>query len=284
MQSVLDILRLQALQLLNALPALAKALIVFLVGYLLAKLLYQLIRRLVAASGFDRLSEKVMQIDLFQKFNIQLVPSRVLATIVYYFVLIIFTMAAVDALGMEKLSELMAQLVAYLPNAVTAFIILIGGIFLADRLKRVVVSACRSLGIPSGNLIGNAVFYFILLNVILIALKQAQLQTEFMENNISIILAGIAGAFAIGYGMASRHIMGNILASFYNRNQLRLGDEVSIGDRRGEVIQLNNVTITLRGEESEFTIPFSKLSSDGFEMHSRREAGRQQPLPPHLEG
>ena len=284
MQSVLDILRLQALQLLNTLPALAKALIVFIIGYLLAKLLYQLIRRLVASSGFDRLSEKVMQIDLFQKFNIQLVPSRVLATIVYYFVLIIFTMAAVDALGMEKLSELMAQLVAYLPNAVMAFVILIGGIFLADRLRRVVVSACRSLGIPSDNLIGSAVFYFILLNVILIALKQAQLQTEFMENNISIILAGIAGAFAIGYGMASRHVMGNILASFYNRDQLRLGDEVSIGDRRGEIVRLNNVTITLRGEESEFTIPFSKLSSEGFEMHSRREAGRRQQLPPHLEG
>ena len=283
MQPVLETLRLQALQLLNALPALAKALVVFIVGYILAKLLYQLIRRLVAASGFDRLSEKVMDVELFRKFNIKLVPSRVLATIVYYFVLIIFTMAAVDALGMDKLSNIMAQLVAYLPNAVTAFIVLIGGIFLADRIKRVVVSTCRSLGIPSGNLIGNAVFYFILLNIVLIALKQAQLQTDFMESNISIILAGVAGAFAIGYGMASRHIMGNILASFYNRNQLQVGDEISIGERRGEIIQLNNVSITLRGEESEFTIPFSKLSSEGFEMHSRREE-RRRALPPHLEG
>ena len=283
MQPVLETLRLQALQLLNALPALAKALVVFIVGYILAKLLYQLIRRLVAASGFDRLSEKVMDVELFRKFNIKLVPSRVLATIVYYFVLIIFTMAAVDALGMDKLSDIMAQLVAYLPNAVTAFIVLIGGIFLADRIKRVVVSTCRSLGIPSGNLIGNAVFYFILLNIVLIALKQAQLQTDFMESNISIILAGVAGAFAIGYGMASRHIMGNILASFYNRNQLQVGDEISIGERRGEIIQLNNVSITLRGEESEFTIPFSKLSSEGFEMHSRREE-RRRALPPHLEG
>ena len=283
MQPVLETLRLQALQLLNTLPALAKALVVFIVGYILAKLLYQLIRRLVAASGFDRLSEKVMDIELFRKFNIKLVPSRVLATIVYYFVLIIFTMAAVDALGMDKLSDIMAQLVAYLPNAVTAFIVLIGGIFLADRIKRVVVSTCRSLGIPSGNLIGNAVFYFILLNIVLIALKQAQLQTDFMESNISIILAGVAGAFAIGYGMASRHIMGNILASFYNRNQLQVGDEISIGERRGEIIQLNNVSITLRGEESEFTIPFSKLSSEGFEMHSRREE-RRRALPPHLEG
>jgi len=282
MESVITILRQQALLILSAIPAIVKAIVVFAVGYLIAKFLRYLIRRLVRASGFDRLSDRVMDIELFRKANIDLVPSRVLATIVYYFVLIIFTMAAVDALGMEKLSDIMAQLVAYLPNAVTAFVILIGGIFLADRIKRVVVGACKSLGIPSATLIANVVFYFVVLNIILIALAQAQLQTQFMETNISIILAGIAGAFAIGYGLASRHIMGNILAGFYNRGQVRLGDEVSIDGRRGEVTQLSSVSITLRSEESEYTVPFSKLTSDGFEMHSRRQEGKE--LPPRQNG
>jgi hypothetical protein len=277
MESVITILRQQALLILSAIPAIIKAIVVFAVGYLIAKFLRYLIRRLVRASGFDRLSDRVMDIELFRKANIDLVPSRVLASIVYYFVLIIFTMAAVDALGMEKLSDIMAQLVAYLPNAVTAFIILIGGIFLADRIKRVVIGVCNSLGIPSATLIANVVFYFVVLNIILIALAQAQLQTQFMETNISIILAGIAGAFAIGYGLASRHIMGNILAGFYNRGQVRLGDEVSIDGRRGEVTQLSSVSITLRSEESEFTVPLSKLTSDGFEMHSRRQEGKELP-------
>ena len=281
MDSVIDILRLQAYQLLTVIPALLKALVIFLVGYLIAKGLYQIIRRLIAASGLDRLTEKLMTIDLFRNADIKLVPSRVLAAIVYYFVLVVFTMAAVDALGMEMLSVMMADLVAYLPNAILAFVILIGGIFLADSIKRLVQTTCRSLGIPSGNLIANVVFYFILLNIILIALSQAQLQTEFMENNISILLAGIAGAFAIGYGMASRHIMGNILASFYNRNQVRVGDEISIDGKRGEVVQLSSVSITLRADDSEITVPFSKLSSEGYEMHSRRDQG--PPLPPHLE-
>lgn len=282
MESVIFILRQQAYILLSAIPALIKAFVVFIAGYILAKALRYLIRRVVAASGFDRLSDKVMNVDLLRKANIHLVPSKVLASIVYYFVLIIFTMAAVDALGMDRLSGIMAQLVAYLPNAVTAFIILIGGIFLADVVKRAVVSTCDSLGIPSGNLIGNVVFYFILLNIILIALSQAQLQTEFMENNISIVLAGVAGAFAIGYGMASRHLMSNILASFYNRRQLRLGDEISIDGKRGEVILLSNVSITLQSDESEYVIPFSRLTSQGFEMHSRREDRKS--LPPHLGG
>ncbi|MCP9236954.1 mechanosensitive ion channel domain-containing protein [Lewinella sp. JB7] len=279
MESILNILKLQAYQLLTVIPALLKAAVVFLVGYVIARVLYQVIRRIVAASGLDRLTDKLLSIDMFRNTDIRVLPSRVLAGIVYYFVLIVFTMAAVDALGMPMLSAMMADLVAYIPNAITAFIILIGGIFLADFIKRLVVNTCRSLGIPSANLIAGAVFYFILLNIVLIALSQAQLQTEFMEANISIVLGGIAGAFAIGYGMASRHIMGNILASFYNRNQVRVGDEISIDGKRGEVIQLSSLHITLRAEESDYTIPFSKLSSDGFEVHSRREDGRT--LPPH---
>ncbi len=280
MDSAFDILRLQAYQVLTALPALLKAAAIFAIGYVLAKVFYQLVRRLTAASGLDRLTEHLLHIDLFRKAKLRVLPSRLIAAIVYYFILIVFTMSAVHALGMDMLSEMMAHLVAYLPNAIIAFIVLIGGIFLADFVKKLVLTACRSLGIASGNLIANAIFYFILLNIVLIALSQAQLQTDFMETNISIILAGIAGAFAIGYGMASRHIMSNILSSFYNRNQIRVGDEVSIDGKRGEVIQLNNVSITLQAEDSEYTIPFSKLSSDGFEMHSRRS--ERPALPPNL--
>ena len=282
MRSVIDILQLQAYELLTIIPALLKAAVIFLVGYLLAKVLRQIIRRLLHAMKVDTLTERLTSTDLLRQVRVRISPSRVIAGFVYYFVLIVFTMAALHALGLDMVSALISDFVAYLPNAIAAFLILIGGLFLADFVKRAVVAACRSLGIPSENLIGNAIFYFILLNIVLIALRQAELQTEFMETNVSILLAGLAGAFAIGYGMASRHIMSNILSSFYNRNQLRVGDEISIAGKRGEIIQLSNVSITLRAEDSEYTVPFSKLSSEGFEVHSRRDGGPA--LPPNRGG
>jgi hypothetical protein len=279
MDSILDILIAQAYQLLAIIPALLKAAVIFLVGYVIARILYQLLRRLVAASGLDRFTERLMTIDLFRNAKWDILPSRLIAATVYYFVLIIFVMAAVEALGMEMLSRMMADLVAYIPNAITAFLVLLIGIFLADRAKQIILTACRSLGIGSANLIASVIFYFILLNVILIALNQAQLQTQFMETNISILLGGLAGAFAIGYGLASRHVMGNIISSFYSRNQLRMGDEISIAGHRGEVIQLSNVDITLRSEDSDIIIPFSRLSSEGYEIHSRRDEGPPLPSP-----
>lgn len=280
MTSILDILKLQGLQFLGIIPAILKAAVIFLIGWLLAKLVAKALNRLLQVTGIDALAVRLKEVEFFSANNINFVPSKLVSALAYYFILIVFAMAAVDALGMTMISDLMADFIAYLPQAVTAFVVLILGIFMADFVKKIILAACRSLGISSGNLISTVVFYFILLNVVLIALRQAQLQTEFMESNISIILAGVAGAFAIGYGLAAKSIMSNMLSGFYNRNRVRVGDEVTIGGQRGEVMLMNSTSLTLRSEESEFIIPFSKLSSEGVEVHSRRASG--PPLPPNL--
>lgn len=281
MENIINALRDQFLLMLNVIPALIKGVVILIVGVILAKLIYKLILRFLGAIGVDKLADRLMSIELFEKASFDLIPSRIVAACVYYFIIIVFSMAAVEAMGLKIISDLLKDLIEYIPSGVTAFIVLIVGIFLADSVKKIIVATCRTLGISSGNLIANVVFYFILLNIVLIALSQAKLQTEFMEANISILLAGVAGAFAIGYGLASRHIMSSLLSSFYNRDKFSIGDEVTIDGKRGEVVTINNSIIILRSmnEESEFVIPYSKVSSEGVEIHTRRDKGPA--LPPH---
>jgi len=281
MESIFNALRDQAILMLNVIPALIKGVVILLVGLLLAKLLYRLILKFLGAIGVDKLADRLMSIEMFERANFDLVPSKIVAASVYYFIIIIFSMAAVEAMGLKIISDLLKDLIEYIPSGVTAFIVLIIGIFLADAVKKIIVTACRTLGISSGNLIANVVFYFIMLNIVLISLRQAKLQTKFMEDNMSIILAGVAGAFAIGYGLASRHIMSSLLASFYNRDKFHIGDEVTIDGMRGEVITINNNTVILRSldEDSEFVIPYSKVATEGVEIHTRRDKGPA--LPPH---
>lgn len=269
----------QILQMFAVIPALIKGLVIIIIGLILAKLVRRLIRQALKVIGVDKLADRLMSIEMFEKSKISLVPSVIIASTTYYFILIIFFMAAVEAMGLKIISDLLKDLIEYIPNGVTAFLVLIIGLFIADAVKKLIQGACRSLGIASGNLIANIVFYFILLNIILIALRQAKLQTEFMEDNIGIILAGVAGAFAIGYGLASKDIMTSILASFYSRDKFHIGDEITIDGKRGEVVTINNNNVILRSEESEYVIPYSKVTSEGVEIHTRRDKGPA--LPPH---
>ena len=281
MESIYNALQAQALQLLAVIPALIKGLVILVIGVILAKLIRRLIKTGLGAIGVDRLADRLMSIEMFQNSKFDLVPSTIVASTTYYFILIIFSMAAVEAMGLKIISDLLKDLIEYIPNGVTAFLVLVLGIFLADAVKKVVVATCRSLGIASGNFLANIVFYFIMLNVILIALRQAKLQTEFMEDNIGIILAGVAGAFAIGYGLASKEIMTSLLAGFYSRDKFHIGDEVTIDGKRGEVITINNNNVILRAmdEESEYVVPYSKVLLGGVQIHTRRDKGPA--LPPH---
>lgn len=253
----------------DIIPSLLSALVVFIIGVILAKTLRKIIGKLLAKSGIDRLADRLNDIDLIAKTSVEVKPSTLISGIVYYLVLFIFIMAAVDVLGMAAISALMTDMINYIPKAISAFFVFLIGILFCDLIKKVVQAACESLGIGSAKLLANVVFYFLFLNVALITLKQAELQTTFMENNISIILGGVILAFSIGYGLASRPLMSNMLAAFYNKDRFEVDDELTVEGQRGRVIGMDNTTLTLRVEDGEVIIPLSKLSKDKYIIHRR---------------
>jgi hypothetical protein len=251
-------------------PNLITAILVIFVGYVLAKILRKTIGKILSKIGIDKLADRLNDIDVFASNNISIIPSKLISSLVYYLVLFVFMMVGVDALGMEAISDLMTNIINYLPKAVAALVVFIIGVVFCDLIKKMVQTACESLGISSAKFLANVVFYFLFLNVILVTMKQAELQTTFMEHNISIVLGGVIFAFSIGYGLASRGLMADMLASFHHKDRLRVGDEISVDNFRGKVISLDNTSLTLRGkEEEEIVIPLSKLTSDSFVIHNR---------------
>lgn len=277
---ILEVLKEQLYGLAAVLPVLLKAGVLLLLGVVLAKILRQAVSKLIAVIGLDSLADKINDVELVQKSGYELKLSKFLGALVYYFTLLVFIMAAVEALGMQMISDLMADFINYIPQAFTAFVVLLLGLFFADFIKKIVYGACRSLNIASGALISSVIFYFIFLNILLISLQQAKLQTNFMENNITVILAGVALAFAIGYGLASKDAMANLLAAYYNKGRLEIGDEISVEGLRGEIIEMNNTAITLRSADTDVIVPFHKLSSKGLIIYSRRN--KPNALPPNI--
>ena len=134
-----------------------------------------------------------------------------------------------------------------------------------------VKTACESLGIPAAGLISSVVFYFLFLNIAMIALSQARIDTEFIQDNLSIILAGVVLAFAIGYGFASRNIVANFLASFYNKGKINVGDTIGIEGVKGKVIRMDNSSIVLEVESREVLIPLSKIASEKIDVFERAQ-------------
>ena len=251
-------------QLVLALPNFLKAIGLLILGWLIAKLAASLIKRLLKTLKVDNLAKRLNDIDLIGKSNFDIVPSVVLSKFIYYFVLFAFLIAATEALQIDSVTAMMTNLLNYIPVLLSALFVFIIGLFIADSLKKLVFTACSSLGIPASGLISNVFFYFLFINVLMVTLTQARINTEFIQDNLSIILGGIVLAFAIGYGLASKDVVANFIASFYNKGKISLGDEIIIDNIEGRVIGLDNTSITLQAEKGKVIIPLSKISTSSL--------------------
>ncbi|MEL6986797.1 MAG: mechanosensitive ion channel domain-containing protein [Bacteroidota bacterium] len=256
-----DILREMLEKLASALPKVILAIIVFIVGYIVAKIVARIVTKLLSKVGVDKLGEKLNQIDLISQSSFEIVPSKVLGKIIYYLLLLISTLVATDILGIPAVSQLFKDIISFIPNLLVALIVLLLGILLADVIKNLVYTTCTSLGIPSAKLISSFLFYFLFINVVIMALTQANIETEFIASNISILIGGAVAAFAIGYGLASKDVVANFIASFYTKDRFTVGDQVVIDDEDGTITEVDRSSITIDNGEYRTIIPLSKAIS-----------------------
>jgi hypothetical protein len=254
------------LRLVSALPNIIAAIAIALIGMLIAKAIAKLVERLLSTVGIDTLASKLNDIDVVQQYNINFKPSHIVGQVFYYVLLLVFMIAATDVLGMPAVSQLISDLINYVPNIITAMIVLIIGLLVANGLKGIVYSTCKSVGIPSANLVANFVFYFVFLTALISGLAQAKIDTDFVKANLSIILGGGVAAFALGYGLASRDMMSNFLASFYSRRHFNIGDTVKIGAIKGIIVYEDNTCIKIQSGERLIVIPLNKLMNNEVEI------------------
>ncbi|MEE9439910.1 MAG: mechanosensitive ion channel domain-containing protein [Saprospiraceae bacterium] len=254
-------------QVMSTVPNVVMALSIFIIGYIVSKLVSNTVKKVTQKVGIDKIGEQLNEIDVVQKANMQIKISSLLSKVIYYFMMLFFAVAATSVLGIPEISNLVSDIFKFIPNLIVALIILIIGTLLADLLRKAILTALKSLGIPSAGLIASFLFYFLFINIVISALTQAKINTEFLSQNISIIIGGVVAAFAIGYGLASKDVMSNMVASFYSKNRFNIGDKISIDGETGIVSNVDKSTLTIKTATGKIVFPISQTINQKVEIH-----------------
>jgi len=249
-----------------AIPKLTFALLVLFIGWLIAQTLRKIIRRILSGTHVDDLTEKFNDIDLVQRSGIRVHVSNILAQMVFYVLMLGFVIFATDMLGIPAITQMVRDLVNYLPALFSAFVLFLIGLFLADMARTLVLTTLQSLGVSSAKLISSGIFYFLFLTVTISALSQAKVDTSFIASNLTVIIAAFALAFALGYGLAARDLVANYLAGHYNRGKVHIGDDVQISGVRGKVVLMDSTSLILQTPDRAIVLPLSKLTSEKVEI------------------
>lgn len=249
-------------------PNFITALFIVIVGIIIAKIVARIVRKLLEKVKIDQVGQKLNEIDFVEKSNIEIKLSAILSKVIYYFIVLFALVAGTDVLNMPAISNMVVNFMEFIPNLIVALVLIIVGLLGADILRKMVKTTCDSLGIPTAKMISSAIFYFVFITVLVMALSQAGIQTEFLSQNISIIIGGAVLAFSVGYGLASKDTAANILASSYAKDKLSIGDVVSIDGSKGTIIAMDRSTVTLKSDDKKVILPLQTLVKNKLEIFS----------------
>lgn len=210
-------------------PKIIGAIIILLLGWLIAKLVYVAISKALKAMKFDKIAENINMAEIFAKANLKITPSQLVGKFVYWVILLLFFVIASDTLGWTVVSNSISDLISYLPKLFSAIVIFLIGLYIANFIRKALNSVFDTLSVESGRTISSIAFYIILIIISLTALNQAGVDTFAITSNINLIIGGVILAFAIAFGFGAKDILSNILSTFYSKNTFRVGQTIRFG-------------------------------------------------------
>jgi small-conductance mechanosensitive channel len=207
------------------LPQLVGAIIILIIGYIVAKVLQAVVGRVLQGIGFDGWMEKGGIKQFFDRAQTNYTPATVIGMLVFWFVFIIALTMAADALSIPQVSEVLGQLIAFIPNIIAAILILILAALLANFVSGIVRGATGS------GLLASVAQYAIIVYAAFAALTQLGIAVQLTANTFLILLGAVALAAALAFGIGGREIAQDILQRAYSRSGEVVGGSSS-GDRR----------------------------------------------------
>ncbi len=246
----------------DALPGFFQFLSILLIGWLIASLVSKGIKKILEKIQIGKLLDKVGLSEYSKGKDLSKSASKAIAKFFYYFIFLITLSAAVESLGMQVLTDLIASAIEFFPKIFVAVLIFIIGFYLSNLIKGMITSTTRSIGMASGAIIANVIFYFIMIMVSVTAIEQLEIDASLITDNISILIAGIIMAGALAYALSAVDVMGNILSVFFVKKTFAVGQYIRIGDIEGQIVEINSVNITVAQKGKRIVIPAKNFTKE----------------------
>jgi hypothetical protein len=211
-------------------PQLIGAIVILIVGYIVAKVLQAVVGRLLQGIGFDGWMERAGIKRFFDRAQTHQTPAGILGRLVFWFVFIIAIVMATDALGIRQVSAVFSQLIAYIPNIIAAILTLI----LASLLANFVAGLVR--GATGVDVLGTVAQVVIIVYAVFAALTQLGIAVQLTAPTFLIVLGAVALAAAIAFGFGAQGVARDIVEKAYNRNN-EVTSGASVGTSEDLTIQ-----------------------------------------------
>jgi hypothetical protein len=186
------------------LPKLLLALVVVLVGWLLAKAARFAVERALRAINFNVLTDRAGTDNFLQQAGMRGDTTTLFGLVGFWVVILAALIIAFNGLGLTYITDLLQRVVLFTPKLLIAMLLVIFGSYCARFVGNAVQNYCIDAQIPDADVLSRLVRYLIMTLVVMIALSHLEIGGDIVQRTFLIILAGLMLALALAFGLGGK--------------------------------------------------------------------------------
>lgn len=194
-------------------PKILLALIIFIIGWIVASTLGSLVTAGIDALKLDRLFKNQSTEQALARAGLHLHIGKIFGELVKWFIILAFLLASLNILGLDQVTVFLQEVLAYIPQVIIAALILVAGTILADFVRKLVSGSAAVANIRSARLLGTISYYAIWILAVVTALDKLGIFGYFGQ----ILFTGLVVMFAVAFGLAFGLGGKDAAARFVNR-------------------------------------------------------------------
>lgn len=225
-------------------PRLAAALVVLIVGIVVARIVGRVIRTALGAAGLDRMADRWGISETLERVGLGRSLTALVAGLVRAIILFVIALIAVSVLGLPALEQSMNEAILFIPRLVVALVIMMGGLIAGNAVRNRVDRLSRQMDL--GSSLGIIAMVGVLTIAAIVAAAQVGIPTMFLVMLATTVVGGLALTVALAIGLGTRHVVGQLAAGRYLGDTLRPGLRVRVGEVEGEIVTMRGPATTVR--------------------------------------
>ncbi|MDB5891176.1 MAG: hypothetical protein JWP47_2007 [Polaromonas sp.] len=203
----------------SAIPKIFGFVIILIIGWLVASLIEKGIAAILRTIRFNDLAQRSGLADFVAKTGTGTDSAGMLAAIVKWFIRLIALVVAFDALGLPAVSDVLRQLLLWLPNVVVALVVLVIGGLAASALSNVVRGAAAKSSLGNPDMLAKVAAGLVWAFSIVVAVNQIGIATALVNTLFMAVVGAIALALGLSFGLGGKDTAAEIVRNWYQKGQ-----------------------------------------------------------------
>ena len=203
----------------SAIPKIFGFLVILIVGWLVASLVEKAVAAILRTIKFNELAKRSGLADFVSKMGTGTDAAGLLGAVVKWFIRLIALVVAFDALGLPAVSDVLRQLLLWLPNVIVALVVLVIGGLLASALGNVVRGAAAKSALGNPDVLAKVASGLVWAFAIVVAVNQIGIATALVNTLFMAVVGAVALALGLAFGLGGRETAAEIVRNWYQKGR-----------------------------------------------------------------